>query len=138
MIVCPKAMKELATQAFKYAIVGGVCTILDLALLYLLVRLLDVNYLTASVFSFMSGATLNYFLCTTWIFDKSRLENKREEFMYYIAITFVVLLINTGLMWWFTSMIGLYFIASKLIVICVTFTLNFLSRKYFLHTVWNK
>ena len=126
---------ETFTQAVKYVIVGGFCTILDFTLLYILTRYVGFNYLTSSIISFMSGTVLNYFLCTYWIFKVKVVENRKHEFIFYVIITAIGLGINTLLIWSFTEFWGLYFMLSKLMATFVTYWWNFGARKYFLHTI---
>ncbi len=126
---------ETFTQAVKYFIVGGFCTVLDFALLFILTHFVGLNYLTSSIISFMSGTVLNYFLCTYWIFKVKVVENRKHEFIFYVIITAIGLVINTLLIWSFTEYWGLYFMLSKLMATFVTYWWNFGARKYFLHTI---
>lgn len=131
----PVLKNETFIQAAKYAVVGGFCTVLDFAILYLLTHVGGFNYLASSIISFMSGTILNYFLCTYWIFKLRVVEKRHHEFMFYAAITGIGLLINTALIWSFTEFFGLYFMLSKLLATFVTVWWNFFARKYFLHTI---
>lgn len=126
---------ETFTQAAKYFIVGGFCTVLDFAMLFVLTHFAGLNYVTSSIISFMSGTVLNYYLCTFWIFKIRVVENRHYEFFYYAIITAIGLGINTLLIWSFTEFIGLYFMLSKLLATFVTYWWNFGARKYFLHTI---
>lgn len=125
---------ETFTQAFKYLIVGGLCTIIDFAILFILTHFLGINYLISSIISFMSGTVLNYFLCTVWIFKIRVVEKRPFEFMYYMIITSVGLGINTCIIWSLTEFFGFYFMLSKIIAVFFTYWWNFGARKYFLHT----
>ena len=126
---------ETLNQAIKYFIVGGFCTILDFTLLFIFTNFGGLNYLISSIISFMSGAVLNYYLCTLWIFKIRTIENRYHEFIYYLIITGVALGINTLLIWGFTAIAGLYFMFSKAFATIATYCWNFWARKYFLHTV---
>lgn len=126
---------ETFTQAAKYFIVGGFCTVLDFAMLFFLTHWGGLNYITSSIISFMSGTVLNYYLCTFWIFKIRVIENRHHEFFYYTIITAFGLGINTLLIWSFTEFIGFYFMFSKLLATFVTYWWNFGARKYFLHTI---
>lgn len=126
---------ETFTQAVKYFIVGGFCTILDFAMLFVLTHFAGLNYVTSSIISFMSGTVLNYYLCIFWIFKIRVVLNWHHELFYYAIITAVGLGINTLLIWSFTEFIGLYFMLSKVLATFVTYWWNFGARKYFLHTI---
>ena len=126
---------QLFTEGIKYIVVGGICTILDFALLYLLTTHFGTNYLIASIISFTLGTVLNYLLSTLWIFDIRVVEKRHHEFGYYLLITAVGLIINTALIWFFTTYLHTYFLISKLVATAITFWWNFGARKYFLHTL---
>jgi putative flippase GtrA len=126
---------ETFRQAIKYLIVGGVCTIIDFALLYTLTKFCGLNYLVSSTISFLSGTFLNYYLCTFWIFKVRAVEKIHHELLYYIIITMVGLGISVLLIWVFTHFLGFYFMISKLLATFVTYWWNFGARKYFLHTI---
>ena len=121
-------------EVSRYFLVGGICTVLDMAVLFSMTYFFKVEYLFSSVISFMMGATLNYFLCTSWIFDIRLIQNRHHEFIYYLLITTFVLVVNTAIMWLFTAILGFYFMVSKMVAVFVTFGLNFSLRKYLLHT----
>jgi len=121
-------------EASKYFIVGGVCTILDFSLLYVLTTFLGINYLVSSIISFLAGTILNYFLCTSWIFKINVIKKRYREFFFYILIAGIGLIINTGIIWSLTRLFELYFMVSKLVAVIVVFGWNFGARKYFLHT----
>jgi len=126
---------ENVLQALKYFLVGGFCTLLDFMLLYILTHYLGLNYVKSSIYSFMSGTILNYYLCTLWIFKIRVIEDRRREFIYYAFITAIGLGINTTLIWTFTALFHFYFMLSKLLSTFVTYWWNFGARKYFLHTI---
>lgn len=125
--------KNVLTEAGKYLIVGGLCTVLDFALLFSLEQYLNVHFLTASVLSFTAGTVLNYYLCTYWIFKVRRVTDRRLEMGFYLVITAVGLAINSALIWMLTSQFGYHFMLSKLAATAATFWWNFGARKWFLH-----
>jgi putative flippase GtrA len=133
-IALAHSRKELLTEAGKYFVVGGLCTVLDFALLFVLTHYGNVHFMMSSIISFMSGTILNYYLCTFWIFKVRTVSNRNLEMVYYLIITGVGLGINSLLIWVFTSFLGYYFMLSKLLATFVTYWWNFGARKYFLHT----
>lgn len=126
---------ETLVQALKYFIVGGICTVLDLVMLFALTNYMGMNYVYSSVISFMSGTILNYYLCIWWIFKVRVVEKRHHEFLYYLIITGIGLGINTLVIWGMTEYAEFHFMASKLVAIFITYWWNFGARKYFLHTI---
>jgi len=128
------ALNETIRQALKYIVVGGLCTVLDVSLLYCLTHYCGISYLVSSILSFTAGAILNYFLCTSWIFTYTVVKNKYREFLYYILINSIGLAINTLVIWFATEKLHVYFMFSKGLAIVLTLVWNFNARKYLLHT----
>ncbi|HNQ67937.1 MAG TPA: GtrA family protein [Bacteroidales bacterium] len=126
---------ETFTQAAKYFVVGGICTVLDVSLLFVLSKYFGLNYIVASIISFLVGTVLNYFLCTFWIFRVHKVENRYYEFGYYLLITIFGLALNTFIIWGVTELFDVNYMYSKLVAIFATFFWNFCARKYFLHTI---
>ena len=127
---------QTAIQSIKYMFVGGTCTVLDFLILYIGAELLGLNYLPVSVFSFLCGVVLNYFLCTYWIFKVRVVNQVAIEFGLYVLISLVGLAINTGVIYVCTGMFGLYVMASKLLSAAITYFWNFFARKFLLHYQW--
>lgn len=124
---------KTVTQAAKYLVVGGICTIVDMVLLYILAEYIGLFYLLAAAISFTTGVTLNYFLCTGWIFEESKIKNKGVEILMYFVISIIGLLINVVGIWLLTNFLSLHFMLSKFLATALTLIWNFCSRKYLLH-----
>ena len=125
---------ETINQAGKYSIVGGICTVLDFALLFIVTHYLGVNYIISSIISFTSATILNYYLCISWIFTFRVVSNKYQEFLFYLVISGVGLTFNTVIIWGATEFFGFYFMISKIFATGLVFVWNFGARKYFLHS----
>lgn len=129
----PVQSDHILFQAFRYLIVGGICTVLDFVILFLLVQECNISYLKSSILSFMSGTVLNYFLCSLLVFHTHRVKSRYWELLAYGVITFIGLGINTGAIWLFTDILGFYFMLSKCGAVFFTYFWNFGARKYLLH-----
>jgi putative flippase GtrA len=125
--------KETAYEAIKYLFVGGFCTIIDFLFLFLLTEVFKVNYVFSSAISFSIAVLINYFLCIFWIFKIRSVKNPKKEFIFYITISIVGLLLNTFLIWLLTEKFSIQFMISKILSTPIVLTWNFLGRKYFLH-----
>jgi putative flippase GtrA len=125
--------KNLKYEIIRYLVVGGLSTITDLSILFLLTKYLNIHYIISSIASFIIASFLSYFLCVSWVFKKRRIRNFLNEFFVYALITFFILFISTALIWFFTDFLGVYYLISKIICILITLIINFLLRKYLLH-----
>jgi putative flippase GtrA len=101
--------------------------------LFLLAEFCGVNYVIASSVSFLCGVTLNYFICTYWVFDVHVIKKKRYEFLLYLFISLIGMVVNTFAIWALTEYLGIYFMLSKLLATGFTYFWNFFARKYLLH-----
>lgn len=130
------ADNQTLLQGIKYVFVGGTCTVLDFLILFVGAEWLGYPYLPVSIFSFLCGVVLNYFLCTYWIFKVHIVGRATIEFGLYVLISLVGLLINTGVIYVATSLCGLYVMVSKLLSAAITYFWNFFARKFLLHYKW--
>ena len=127
--------KKIVIEAIKYLIVGGICTVLDFLLLFVLKDNLHINYILAATISFSASVILNYFLCTFWIFKTRVLKSRKSEFLVYIMISMIGLFINISLIWLFTELLRITVLFSKALGTPVVLLWNFLARKFLLHTI---
>ncbi len=126
--------KDIFKEGLKYLLVGGICTVFDFLILYLLVNIFLVDYVFSSAISFSFAVLLNYYLCTLWIFKVRKVSNVYKEILFYILISVVGLFLNSGLIWFLTETFSMQFLLSKVFVTPIVLIWNFLGRKYFLHT----
>lgn len=117
-----------------YVVVGGICTLTDIAMLYMLTSVGGMHYLVSSSLSFTLGVVLNWILCRHFVFEFHRLQRQDKEFACYVLISIVGLVINVLLMWLFTNVLCTWYLYSKLMAAAITVFYNFFARKLFLHT----
>lgn len=113
-------------------IVGGVVFIADAAVLWILV-VLGLHYLVAAVFSFCVGVAGNYILSVKLVFKEKAPIGKVGEVAVYVIVGIIGLGLTIALMWFFTEVIGIFFMISRGIAALIVFTWNFLSRKILLY-----
>ena len=90
---------HLATQFFRYLLVGGAAFGVDFLTLYGLILLpfFQKYYNLAVVIAFIFGLATNYLLSIRWVFNKRKIENKPAEFLYFTVIGIIGLLINIAI-----------------------------------------
>jgi putative flippase GtrA len=126
--------KPIFLEGLKYLVVGGLCTVLDFLLLYILSDVFEVNYVLSSIISFSVAVILNYFLSIFWIFKIRVVKSKSVEFLSYLLISVIGLIINSGLIYVLTESDVSGYMLSKVIATPIVLLWNFFARKYFLHT----
>ena len=121
--------KNTRVKLFRYYFVALAAFAVDFGGLIALHQLLDMHYLLAETISFCGGVVVNYYLSTKWIFLNPRVNNKKKEFLGTLLIACIGLGINNLILWTLTSIVGIYYIVSKLIATGIVFFWNFFARK---------
>ena len=119
-------------QLFRYCFVGGFAFLVDYGLLVLLTEVCGLHYLVSATISFIAGLVVNYLLSTSWVFRKSKLENKWAEFAIFAIIGVVGLLLNNLLLYLFTDLARIHYMISKLLTTALVMIWNFGARKIIL------
>ena len=127
-------------QFFRYLFVGGLATVVDWGVSYLLFRFVfSENYaIAANSISFVAGLAVNYLISTFWIFKNSAVESKLKEFLGFAAIGLVGLFMTMGITWlfelWLADKTSAFQILAKIVSTGAAFFWNFFARKILLFT----
>ena len=128
----------LAREVFWYTAASAVALVVDLAALVLLTEA-GVHYLVAATVAFLLGMLVVYLASVCWIFDwRTHRDRKHIEVAVFLGTGVVGLLLNLGIMWLLTSVLGVFYLFSKLVSVGFVFTWHFISRRLMLFTPWNK
>lgn len=119
-------------QLFRYMFVGGAAFVVDFGLLYVLTEFAGFYYILSATLSFVAGLIVNYIFSTAWIFRHSKLSNRWTEFLVFSIIGVVGLGFNDLFLYLFTNLLGIYYMASKIIVAAIVMAWNFVARKMIL------
>ncbi len=120
-------------QFFRYAFVGGIATVVDWGVQYL-VTTIGVHYLISAVFAFLAGLTVNFCLSKMFVFNSQTAKmGNVSEFISYGVIGIIGLGITLGLMFLITDIAKLHFMASKVITTLIVLFWNYLARKIFIY-----
>lgn len=119
-------------QFLRYTIVGGTAFVVDFGLLGILTECCGLHYLLSATLSFAAGLTVNYLLSVSWVFSRSRLDNRMAEFIIFGIVGVVGLLLNNLLLYLFTDVLNLHYMVSKIISAVIVLCWNFGGRKIIL------
>lgn len=125
-MVC--GMKKFVMDLTKYFGVSIVAAIVNIGMLYIFTDICCINYLISNILSFTLGLIVNYVLSKKYVLKKCKL-NKALEFIIYALIGITGLVIDSLILWIFTSKLKIYYMLSKIISTGATFIWNFLVRK---------
>ena len=127
-------------QFFRYLFVGGLATVVDWGLSFILFKFVfgERFAVAANSLSFIAGLVVNYLISTLWVFKNSKVSNKLVEFIGFAAIGVVGLLITVLITWcfrlWLEDRTSAYQMIAKVVSTAVAFLWNFFARKILLYT----
>lgn len=130
-------MKKLFEQIIKFGIVGIIAFVIDYAVLFLLAHFLHMDSIAAATISFTVSVIFNYVASMKYVFVGRADQSKRQQFVIFVVLSVIGLLINDGIMWVLNQFLydllpTYYYMASKIVATAVVMVWNFISRKIFL------
>ena len=120
---------DIFLQLFRYIFVGGTAFAVDFFFLYFFSDICGIYYLISAVLSFIISVLVNYIMSTKWVFNQDNIENKVLEFNLFILISTIGLGFTEILLYFFTDIVGLYYLISKVISAIIVLFWNFLARR---------
>ena len=120
---------NIVIQLFRYVFVGGTAFVVDFFFLYFFSDICGIYYLVSAVLSFIISVLVNYVMSTKWVFNQDKIENKVLEFNLFILISTIGLVFTEILLYFFTDIVGLYYLISKIISAIIVLFWNFLARR---------
>ena len=106
---------------------------IDMGTLFILTEYANIYYLTSAAIAFLLGLATNYFLSIFWVFNRRSVQNRMAEIIIFAVIGVIGLGLNEGLIWYFTEIVCLYYMISKVISTGFIYLWNFFARKYILY-----
>jgi putative flippase GtrA len=109
----------------SYAVVGGVCTLLNLAALWLLTSVAGIHYLVSTMIAFVTLTPVGFWLQKLVTFRTPHAAARVEWPRYFVTMgsSFAA---NIALMYVLVSMLGLWYLAASVVVTLVLLATNFL------------
>ena len=120
---------DIYLQLFRYVFVGGTAFVVDFGFLYFFSDICGIYYLISAVLSFIISVLVNYIMSTKWVFNQDNIDNRLVEFNLFILISTIGLVFTEILLYFFTDIIGLYYLISKIISAIIVLFWNFLARR---------
>lgn len=119
-----------AAQFIKFAIVGGLGTVLDYTTYLVFTRVLGVWYIFASLAAFIVGLTNNFLLNKFWTFRKVKVSGGAgKQFAQYTLVSLVGISIHTGIMFLLVEGLKLNDVVARLIATGVVLVWNYIANK---------
>jgi putative flippase GtrA len=126
------AITENIFQICRFAIVGGLNTLVDWAVYFVIVGLYPVEsvifYTIAKGISYLCGMINSYLLNRSWTFKGSRAANEVRRLIRFLLVNTVSLGINSLSIYIFLNL-NLAHITSLFFATAITFSINFTLNK---------
>jgi putative flippase GtrA len=121
---------ELIGKIIRFGIVGASGTVVDFSITYLFKEKIKVNKYIANGCGFFCGASSNYIFNRIWTFQ-SQNPDIFQEYLTFMALASIGLLINTILLYFFETRLKVSFYKAKFLAILGTMFWNFCSNYFF-------
>jgi len=121
--------KLLKFEFIRYVLVGGLATIIDWMVFYILVILLGLYYQFSLVISFSLGATTNYAFNKIFTF-KCKSRKIISQFSLFSVIAVISLLLSMFLMFFLVDIILLEKMLSRILTTVIMLIINYSMNKY--------
>lgn len=127
-----KKMENLFIQIFKFVIVGGIATIIDWAVYYVVYNYIGIDPLIANILSFSISVIYNYSASVKWVFDINENKSKKRMFIEFMIFSIIGLLLTELLLWIGINKLSMNAMLTKIIATAIVMVFNFITRKMFL------
>lgn len=135
-------MKKLIAQFLKFGVVGVIAFFIDYGVLMLLNQVFGMDSVFASAISFTVSVVFNYVASMKYVFTHRDDLDKRAEFVIFVVLSVIGLLINMACMWGGKALFeaqgidyehsAIYVTGVKIFATAVVMFWNFFSRKKWL------
>ena len=123
---------KLFVQIIKFVIVGGIATIIDFVVLYILKEYVGLNEILANTISFTVSVIYNYIASIKWVFDVDKGKNEKQQFIIFIVFSIIGLGINNLILWICIDKFNIHYLIGKVFATGIVMIFNFITRKKFL------
>ena len=136
-------MKEI----IRFAVSGGVCFLIEFALLVLLRDTCGLDTLVATPIAFTVSVIVNYLFCVKWVFPDAGKQGNKARIAFFIS-SIMGLFLNEGLMWLFRVLLGedtvvvtvlsftvTMYMVNKVIATLLVMIWNYITKRYILKSL---
>lgn len=116
-------------QIIKFCFTGGLCTIIDFGVLFVLTEQIGLSYVVSNIISVSLSTIINYILSKIIVFNFS---NTLKNFIVFVTLSIIGLIINEGLIILCVNIFTIDYKIGKILATGVVMCFNYLTRKYML------
>mgnify|MGYP002621527726 CR=1 FL=1 len=123
--------EKLLIQIIKFIIVGGIATIIDWIIYYLLYNYVNIKPLYANIISYSISTIYNYLASIKIVFDVKKNDFKRN-FIIFVIFSLMGLLLSEMLIYLMIDKLSFNKMISKILSTIIVMIFNFITRKKYL------
>ena len=121
--------KEGYNQFIKFALVGVVNTLVNLAVLYILTDIFGIYYLVSAVFAFLIAVTNSFLLNKMWTFKESISYRASSKYIKFVLISVIALIINLIILYVLVEYYSIWYIYAQIVGVVSNLIINFFGNK---------
>ena len=127
-----KQQEELMIQIFKFIVVGGIATVIDWIIYFVLYHFIKIEPTIANIISFAVSVVYNYWASCKYVFKVNKEKSRARQFVEFIVFAVIGLLINEVIIWGLHNQLEWNAMLVKIIATAIVMVFNFVTRKKFL------
>ncbi len=127
-----KQQEELMIQIFKFIVVGGIATVIDWIIYFVLYHFIKIEPIIANIISFAVSVVYNYWASCKYVFKVNKEKSRARQFVEFIVFAIIGLLINEVIIWGLHNQLEWNAMLVKIIATAIVMVFNFVTRKKFL------
>lgn len=116
-------------EALKFGLVGVSGMLVNLGILYILTEFAGFFYLVSGFVAFLIAVSWNFSFNKVWTFKESYKHKTTLKFFKFLLVSSGGLVVNLLFLWFFTEIIGTYYMVSQVLAIGIAFIVNFIGNK---------
>ena len=111
---------------------SGIAFIIDYLSLIVCKEVFHLNTLSSAAIAFTISVIYNYIASVKWVFDVNKEKNEKTNFIIFIVLSIVGLIITEIIMWLGSDVMGISYLIVKIVATAIVMVFNFITRKMFL------
>ena len=130
-ILCslPNGRSTISLELIRFIIVGGIGTLLNLAVFSLCLYSFGINYMVSASIAFLCAVTSNYYWNKVWTFRSGGQSGACGQYFEYVIVSVLTLCVNLGVLSIAITVTGLHPVIGQILGIAAATILNFMGSK---------
>lgn len=99
---------KLIKQILKFGVVGGLSFVIDFVVYTIVLKVVpgQYSYILAGICGFTISLIFNYLASMAFVFQRKDNADKRKEFLIFLVLSLIGLLLNTLLLWFYVDVLN--------------------------------